>query len=109
MSITATVKTNRPYENPYTVRAKATLRLRRRLENSLIGHGLGHAERRFVKSMIDLLYCVSIYDRDTDVVIESVRNLTSKRRLQAAFSNSGCRHTPGHESILLVPNPSERV
>ena len=92
--------------------AKAALRLRRQLENSLLEYDGSYAERRFVKAMVDLLYSVGIFDRDVEIIIDSVRNLTSKKRLRGVFSRSTLQWSPTgspiYERWLCVPSPSEQ-
>jgi hypothetical protein len=78
----------RPRKKTADEKAKAALRLRRRLEDSLFEFDASSAERRIVKVMIDLLYRLSPYDRDIEINTVSVRNLTLKRRLRGAFSHS---------------------
>ena len=94
-------------------KAKAILRLRSKLEISLVGYHGNFGERRFLKSMIDLLYCVRFSDSDAEIIIDSVRQLTSKRRLQNAFSRSAVIYPPGGglligEHRMHVLSPSEQ-
>jgi hypothetical protein len=80
-------KATRPRKKTHTENTKAVLRLRRQLEDFLLESHTSYAERCFVKQMIDFLYRVSVFDRDIEIITDSVRSLTLKRRLQVAFSN----------------------
>jgi hypothetical protein len=107
MSITP--NTTRPRMTTTEI-AQATLRLRRRLEDSLSQTGYQHGgERRFIQAMIDLLYCISASDSGSETVIECVRKLTLKPRLRKAFSRSTSVWSGGYPPRVCVPSPSERI
>jgi hypothetical protein len=79
MSITST----RPPKKTYRESRKAHDQLFKRLNNSLGEYG--NEERRFLIMMIEVLSRVNVFDRDRDIIVDSVRNLTLKRRLRAVF------------------------
>ena len=82
--MTHATKANHPPEENILQKAKTVLRLCRQLEDSLVG--TSGAERRFLKAMISLLDRINIFDKEIDSIIDSVRNLTLKRRLRSAYS-----------------------
>ena len=83
MSITPTIKSTRPPKKTYRESRKAHDQLFKRLNNSLGEYG--NEERRFLIVMIEVLSRVNVFDRDRDIIVDSVRNLTLKRRLRAVF------------------------
>jgi hypothetical protein len=88
MSITPTIKTNPPPKKTADEKNWKDLgQLRRRLENSLGEYG--NEERRFLIVLIEVLSRVNLFDRDLEIIIDSVRNLTLKRRLRAIFCIAG--------------------
>jgi hypothetical protein len=78
-----TANANRPQKKGIDQNAKALGQLRKRLEDSLTK--CNDEESRFVITMINVLSRVNMYDRDLEIIIDSVRNLTLKRRLRAVF------------------------
>jgi hypothetical protein len=100
----------RPRKMTTTEIAQATLRLRRRLEDSLPERLRDNAaERRFIQAMIDLLYCISAYDSGSETIIDCVRKLTLKPRLRKAFSRSTNHWSGSYPPRVCVPSPSERI
>ena len=83
MLITPATKPTRPPKKTEDENLNDHGQLLRRLE-----HFLGECrnqERRFLIVMIEVLSQVNVYDRDLEIIIDSVRNLTLKRRLRAIF------------------------
>jgi hypothetical protein len=85
------------------------VRLRRRLEDSLeeIPRQNG-AERRVVGAMIDLLYCLPAWISGAEAIIDGIRKLTQKGRLQDIFSSSTSEYTK-YGLVVRVESPSERI
>jgi hypothetical protein len=109
MIISPTIKTTRPRKMTTTEIAQATLRLRRRLEDSLeeIPHQNG-AERRVVAAMIDLLYCLPDWVSGAEAIIDGIRKLTQKGRLRDIFSSSTSEYTK-YGLVVRVESPSKRI
>jgi hypothetical protein len=85
MSTTSTINTTRPPKKTRIEIAKATLRLRRKLEDSLFEFEGSDAEHSLIKMMIDLLYRLDFHDRDAEIIIDSIQRLTLGRRLRHIF------------------------
>jgi hypothetical protein len=109
MSMTPTIKTTPPPKKTYQEINQAKVRLRRRLEDSLeeIPHQNG-AERRVVGAMIDVLYCLPDFLSGAEVIIDGIRKLTQKGRLQDIFSSSTSEYTR-HGLVVRVESPSAEV
>src|ERR1700733_9082700 len=77
MSITsATTSTCQPKMTD-TEKAKALVRLRRRLENYLVEFQYHEcAEKRLIQGLVELLYCIRPRDRSTETIIDCVDKLT---------------------------------
>lgn len=100
-----TIPTTRPRKMTSTEITKATLRIRRRLEDYLIDmprYG-NQAELRFIQAMIEVLYCIRAGDSGAEAIVNSVRNLTLRPRLREAFRRS----TISSEHRPCVPSPSD--
>ena len=100
----------RPRKRTTDENAKACLRLRRQLEDSLIEGNGNCAERRILKALIDLLYSVNIFGTQAEIIVDSVRNLTQRGRLRYACSGSTYQVSPAlfDERKVCVQSPSEQ-
>ena len=81
--MTTATKANRPAKKGWYQNYKATGKLLAQLEDPR--NEYNDDERRFVIVMINLLHRVNMFDRDLGIIIDSVRNLTLRRRLRAIF------------------------
>jgi hypothetical protein len=88
-----------------TEKAKAVVRLRRRLENYLVEFQYHEcAEKRLIQGLVDLLYCIRPRDRSTETIIDCVDKLTRGPLLREAFNYSTTHLQEGRPS---VPSPSQ--
>jgi len=105
MSITsATTSTCQPKMTD-TEKAKALVRLRRRLENYLVEFQYHEcAEKRLIQGLVELLYCIRPRDRSTETIIDCVDKLTRGPLLREAYNYSTTHVKEGRPS---VPSPSQ--